>query len=234
VTPRVALVGDRSDAVVAHRAIPLALRAASHRLGTALEGEWIDTSALARGAPERLGELAAVWCTPGSPYASTEGALAAIRFAREAGRPFLGTCGGFQHALLEHARAAWGIERPSHAETEPAADDPVIAPLACSLVGETGEIVLAPGSRVARAYGAERATEAYHCRYGLSPRFAARLDAGPLRVAARDANGEVRAVERAEHPFFVATLFQPERAALAGREHPLIAAFVAAAVAASR
>jgi CTP synthase (UTP-ammonia lyase) len=31
------------------------------------------------------------------------------------------------------------------------------------------------------------------------------------------------------HPFFVATLYQPERAVLAGRSHPLIAAFVAAA-----
>ena len=33
-----------------------------------------------------------------------EGVLSAIRFARETGRPFLGTCGGFQHALIEYAR----------------------------------------------------------------------------------------------------------------------------------
>jgi CTP synthase (UTP-ammonia lyase) len=41
--------------------------------------------------------------------------------------------------------------------------------------------------------------------------------------------GDVRAVELEGHPFFVATLYQPQRAILAGRSHPLIAAYVAAA-----
>ena len=60
--------------------------------------------------------------------------------------------------------------------------------------------------------------------------WAARLEDGPFRTAARDENGEVRAVELDGHPFFVAALFQPERSALAGADHPLIQAFVAATV----
>jgi len=48
-------------------------------------------------------------------------------------------------------------------------------------------------------------------------------------VAARDSTGDVRAVELDGHPFFVATLYQPERSGLAGRRHPLVAAFVDAA-----
>jgi len=40
----------------------------------------------------------------------------------------------------------------------------------------------------------------------------------------------VRALELQGHPFFVATLFQPERAALTGRLPPLVAAFASAAV----
>jgi CTP synthase (UTP-ammonia lyase) len=55
-----------------------------------------------------------------------------------------------------------------------------------------------------------------------------------LKVAARDEAGEVRAVELSGHPFFIATLFQPERAALRGIEHPLITAFVEAASSAGR
>jgi len=35
-------------------------------------------------------------------------------------------------------------------------------------------------------------------------------------------------VELEGHPFFIATLYQPERAVLTGRSHPLIAAYVAA------
>jgi len=169
---------------------------------------------------------------PASPYADTAGALAAIRFARETGRPYLGTCGGFQHAIREYAAAAWGIARPAHAETDPGAADPVITPLACGLVEKSGVVHFAPGSRLARIYGTPRATETYHCRYGLSPRHAAGLDAGPLRVAACDDAGEVRAIELDGHPFFVATLFQPERATLEGRAQPLVAAFAAAAAAA--
>jgi len=101
---------------------------------------------------------------PASPYANTAGAVAAIRFARETGRPYLGTCGGFQHALLEYAEAVWGLSNVAHAELDPQAPDPLIAPLDCGLVEATGEVRFAPGSRLARIYCAPRATETYHCR----------------------------------------------------------------------
>ncbi len=231
-TPRIALVGDYRPEVVAHQAIPVALARAAEFAGHELAWEWVATPRLGTGAARELAAFHAIWCVPGSPYASTEGALAAIRFARETKRPFLGTCGGYQHALIEYAQAHWGIEHPIHAELDPTASDPLISPLACSLVGEKGELSLTARSRLAEIYGATTAVEAYHCRYGLNPRYAARLDSGLLRVAARDANGEVRAVELAGHPFFIATLFQPERAALEGRAHPLIGAYVAAARAA--
>ena len=81
---------------------------------------------------------------------------------------------------------------------------------------------------MAAAYGASEAAEGYHCSYGLNPAFEAELTHGTLRVSARDTAGEVRAVELEGHPFLVATLFQPERAALAGRVPPVAAAFVGA------
>jgi CTP synthase (UTP-ammonia lyase) len=86
-----------------------------------------------------------------------------------------------------------------------------------------------PGSRIAAAYGSERATEGYRCRYGLNPAFRAQLIGGPLRATAFDAAGEVRAIELADHPFFVCTLFQPERAALRGDMPPLVLALLEAA-----
>ena len=51
---------------------------------------------------------------------------------------------------------------------------------------------------------------------------------GPLRATAHDETGEVRAIELEGHPFFVATLFQPERAALASQVPPLVKAFLQA------
>jgi CTP synthase (UTP-ammonia lyase) len=177
----------------------------------------------------QLAGFAGVWCVPASPYASADGALAAIRFARESGRPFLGTCGGFQHALLEYARNVLGHARAEHAETAPDAAMPLISRLSCSLVEQHGTVTFAEGSRLRAVYGAEQAEEGYRCNYGLNPEYEPIFRDGALRVAARDAAGEVRAVELTGHPFFIATLFQPERAALRGAEHPLVTAFVAAA-----
>jgi CTP synthase (UTP-ammonia lyase) len=225
---RVALVGDYNPAAKAHQGIPRALALACEA-DRRCEWEWVHTSTLLEDPSEQLAAFHAVWCVPASPYANTRGALAAIRFARETGRVFLGTCGGFQHALLEYAEAVWGVAQPAHAELQPDAAAPVIAPLACALVEVSGEVHFDPGSRLAAIYGAPTAFEQYHCQYGLSPACRERLASGPLRLAGRDDGGDVRAIELDGHPFFVATLYQPERSALAGRRHPLVRAFVAAA-----
>jgi CTP synthase (UTP-ammonia lyase) len=226
---RIALVGDFNPSVTAHRAIPEALRLSAQRLGVEVAAEWVHTATI--GAPaEQLAGHAAVWCVPASPYASTAGALAAIRYARESLRPFLGTCGGFQHAILEYARNALGHALADHAETAPDAAMPVIAPLTCSLVEKCGSVRFTDGSRLRAIYGTAEADEEYHCNYGFNPAYE-RLLTGPagLQVAGRDAAGEVRAVELAGHPFFIATLFQPERSSLRGLDHPLINTFVAEA-----
>jgi ribosomal protein S18 acetylase RimI-like enzyme len=131
--------------------------------------------------------------------------------------------------VLEYAEALWGIARPAHAELEPEAADPIVAPLACALVEKGGRVTFAPASRLARAYGALFAEEEYHCSYGLAARCLPYLEAGLLRATAWDDEGDVRAVELDGHPFFVATLFQPERGALRGSVPPLVLAFVQAA-----
>ena len=232
-TVRIGLIGDHDEAVTAHRAIPRALALSRDALGCACEWDWLPTVMLSDAPVERLASYHGFWSVPATPYASAAGAIKAIRFARENGRAFLGTCGGFQHALLEYAEAVWGVARPAHAETDPGAADPVIAPLSCALVETSGEVVFRPGSRLAAIHGAASTTETYHCRYGPAAGYAARLDAGPLRTCGRDRGGEVRAVELEGHPFYVGTLYQPERWALEGRAHPLVTAFVDAARAAA-
>jgi CTP synthase (UTP-ammonia lyase) len=226
-TTRIGLVGDYNADVPAHQAIPRALALAEGALGVPLEFLWLPTETIDSDAA--LAPFDALWCVPASPYRSMEGALRAIRFAREHGRPFLGTCGGFQHAVVEYARNVLGWADAEHAETSPDAARPVIVPLACALVEVTDQVRLRPGSRIAAAYGATEATEGYRCRYGLNEAFRATLISGALRIAAEDDAGDIRALELQGHPFFVATLFQPERTALTGRLPPLVAAFARAA-----
>ncbi len=72
-------------------------------------------------------------CSPGSPYKSLEGALRGIQRAREKRIPFLGTCGGSQHLVLEYARNVMGIQEASHAESDPYAPSRIVAALSGSL-----------------------------------------------------------------------------------------------------
>jgi len=227
-THRIGLIGDFNPDVIAHRAIPKALALAGEVAGVQIEPVWLATDKIEIGAAAALAEFAGLWCVPASPYASTDGALWAIRFARENEIPFLGTCGGFQHALIEYARNVAGIRDAEHAETNPGASTLVVAPLACSLVEQTGTIRLKENSLIRKACGKPEIVEGYHCRYGLNPAFRERLAAGELHFTGWDEHGEARAFELSEHPFFVATLFQPERSAMRGEAHPLITAFVRA------
>ncbi|AGN84506.1 MULTISPECIES: CTP synthase C-terminal region-related (seleno)protein [Enterobacteriaceae] len=225
-TLRIALVGDYSHDVVAHQAIPLAIDDAAAVLEITADYDWLPTSEI--NSDEDLVGYDAIWVVPGSPYKNANGAFIAIKYARENAVPFLGTCGGFQHAVIEYARNVLGWADAAHAETENVGRM-VITPLTCALVDQNGAIELRPNTLIARAYGRELIEEAYRCSFGVAEEFARELESGDLRVTGWDEDGEIRAVELVTHPFFVATLFQHERAALAGRPVPLVQAMLRAA-----
>lgn len=223
---RLALIGDHNPAILAHQAIPLALNLAAQTFDLNIHTTWLNTDAI--DSQRSLDEFDAFWCVPGSPYLSTEGALRAIRFAREQRKPFLGTCGGFQHTIIEYARNVMGWLDAGHGETD-TDGRLIIAALTCEMVEKKAGITLVADSIAARAYGKLEIEEGYHCRYGINPEFQTALEAQPLRLTGHDRQGEIRVMELPAHPFFVATLFQPERAALQNQLPPLVAALIQAA-----
>ncbi|NUU35047.1 CTP synthase [Pseudomonas sp. C2B4] len=223
---RIALIGDYDPQVTAHQAIPLALGLAADHSVLSVQGHWLGTESIDAGAS--LDEFDGFWCVPASPYRSPDGALRAIRFAREHQRPFLGTCGGFQHAVLEYARNALGWSDAEHGETSPDADRALLTPLTCSLVEVVDSIRLRAGSLIAKAYETSEIREGYRCRFGVNPQFEQDLLQHDLQGVGHDAAQGLRALELRGHPFFVATLFQPERAALKGTLPPLVRALVEA------
>jgi CTP synthase (UTP-ammonia lyase) len=229
---RIALVGDRSPHVRAHARIPVLLDALRDRDLLDLDVYWIPT-----GDAEdehALEGFDGVWLVPGSPYRSEAGALAAVRAARERGVPFLGTCGGFQHALLEYARNVCGLTGVSHGENTPGentlgGEDLLITQLACSLVGHEGAVHVTPGSLAEKVLGTTQTMERYHCSYGVNPRYLDTLREHGVHFTGFDDAGDVRIAELADHPFFFCTLFQPELAGDGTHPHPIISAFAAAA-----
>ncbi len=225
-TLHLALIGDYNPDVVAHQAIPVALQRAAETLGLQVHLQWLATDTLTSAT--ELHGFDGFWCVPASPYRDTDGALRAIRFAREQRRPFLGTCGGFQHAVLEYARNVLGWADAEHGELAPGAERAVITPLSCALVDASDSLRLTPYTRIAEAYGRLDIEEGYRCRYGINPEFADALLEREMIPSGHDAAGDLRAVELLDHPFFVATLFQPERAALKGITPPLAIALLKA------
>nr|WP_261566115.1 hypothetical protein [Frankia gtarii] len=158
---RVALVGDRSAEIVAHGRIPDLLDALRRRDGLPVDAYWIPTSEVA--AAGAFDGFDGIWLVPGSPYASEAGALAAVRAARERGIPFLGTCGGLQHVVLEFARSVCGFAHAAHAEVDPDAPHPLIVPIACALNGHEGAVRITRDSLAERVIGADRTVERYYC-----------------------------------------------------------------------
>jgi CTP synthase (UTP-ammonia lyase) len=219
---RLALVGDRSPHVRSHVRIPALLAALRARDHIDLDAYWIPTD---EADEPTIAGFDGVWLLPGSPYRSESGAVTAVRTARERSIPFLGTCGGFQHALLEYARDVCGMVTAQHGENNPASEDLLIVPLACSLAGHEAAVHVAADSLAGRVLGATRTVERYFCAYGLDPGRLDALRAGGMRFTGFDDEGEVRVAELPQHPFFLATLFQPE---LAADAHPMVRAFAAA------
>jgi len=163
------------------------------------------------------------------PYRDADGAMQAIRHAREKRKPFLGTSAGFQYAVIEFARNVLGLAQADHQKTNPKAAMPLISPLGLSLLGVKARVRFTEGSHLRQAYRTPGSIEEYHCSFGLNDSYRALFESGAMRITAMDENGEPRGIELQEHPFFVATLFQPERAGLHGQLHPLVNAFVRAA-----
>ncbi|MFF5082701.1 hypothetical protein ACFY36_37145 [Actinoplanes sp. NPDC000266] len=224
----IALVGDRSPAVRAHSRIPRIIDALREREQIDLDVYWVPTPEAAD--PEVLRGYAGIWLTPGSPYRSEAGAVTAARTAREEGIPFLGTCGGFQHAMLEFARNVCALPGARHAEYEDAAGgDELITELSCSLAGHEGAVDLAPGSLIESLLGGGRTVERYHCAYGIAPGYIAMLREHGMRFSGTDDEGDVRVAELPGHPFYLATLFQPELAGDGADPHPVIRGFALAA-----
>ncbi len=227
-TIQIALIGDHDPGVTAHGAIPKALALVAITEDIQIRETWIGTEELENGAEKKLAGFGGIWCAPASPYRSMTGALSGIRFARDQRRPFLGTCGGCQHALIEFARNVLGLADADHEETNPDGTLLLISRLRCALREATDKIVLKSPSRVREIYGCDEIVEGYNCSFGINPAHEKLIEQAGLKIVGRDAHGEICVVELETHPFFVGTLFQPERSALKGTVHPLIAAFARA------
>ncbi len=238
---RIGILGDFNPEFRSHHATPNSLQHAARKLDLKVESEWIPTpSLIGSDAEKTLESFDGLWASPGSPYKSFDGMLKGIEFARRRDWPFLGTCAGFQYALIEFARNVLGIADADSAENNSGSKNIVIYPVACAVPNRKGdapklsgmvpEIRLRPGSYLQSFYGKkEIVTEEFFCNFEVNPEYEwCAMEAG-FPVVARGSQGEIRAIESPAHRFFIATLFQPQLSSTEKNPHPLVMAFVQAA-----
>jgi CTP synthase (UTP-ammonia lyase) len=220
------ILGEYNPDSDTHRATDTAIRHSLVELKAELVASWISTATIKEAD---LLQAHGLWVAPGSPYRDLSRVLHAIRLARENLLPCLGTCGGFQHMVLEFARNVLGIADARHAEYDPNASRLFISPLSCPVVGMEMRIRLQPHTTVHTLYGREEVVERYYCNFGVNPEYSDTLAGNrDLVISGRDSNGEIRIIEILDHPFFVGTLFVPQTQSRELMPHPLVSGFLQA------
>jgi len=223
ITLNIGIVGDYHPHYPSHEATQASLLHSARHLDVHVEYEWLATEQL----PAKLDASTydGFWIAPGA-HASISGILHVIRLARQNNIPLLGTCGGFQHMLMEYARNKLLLSDAEYEEFAPDATDPFISRLACSLAGKQGEVLIHSDSQAHDIYQADATIEHFRCSYGLNPAYLPAIQQSELRITGTDAHGEPRIIELPHHHFYIGTLFVPQLASSYEAPHRLITAFL--------
>jgi CTP synthase (UTP-ammonia lyase) len=224
---KLAIIGDYNDNFRPHQATNEAIKHSIEKYKIKLDFEWLSTDTIESNFEHIISAYNGFWIAPGSPYKSMTGALKIIQYTRENKIPTIGTCGGFQHMVIEFARNVLGITDAEHAEYDPYSSKLVVNPLSCSLAGQTLEIELTEKlSKTFRIFGTDKIKEKYYCNFGLNPEYQNQLDDKGFRIVGTDNQNEARILELENHLFFIATLFVPQDNSTEENPHKLVTAFL--------
>jgi CTP synthase len=240
-TVRIAIVGKYVQLQDAYLSVVEALKHGAIHHGTHLEIDWVDAETLDPDeAAEQFRGVDGILIPGGFGPRAIEGKVAAVRYARESGTPFLGICLGMQCAVVEFARNVCDMHGANSTEFDPDTLYPVVALLPeqqdIEEMGGTMRLGAEPvelraGTHAHEAYGETLVYERHRHRYEVNNHLRPRLEAAGLRVsgvfAAKDL---VEVIELEDHPWFCASQFHPEFKSRPTRPHPLFRDFVGAAI----
>lgn len=221
---KIGIIGDY-DGRPSHVATNEALTHCSDILNISIEITWVPTDSLLTDVRKELVVYDKLFGAPGSPYKSMLGALNGIQYARENNIPFLGTCGGFQHAVIEYGKNVLHIKELQKEDFDPYQPNSFITALTCSLVGQSQKMILSRESELAKIYGSSEIIEKYNCSFGLNKEFEELLTVNGFAVVGVNEEKEARIMQLLQNDFFVITLFQPQLSSTKEKPHPLLLNF---------
>mgnify|MGYP003733648741 CR=1 FL=1 len=237
----IAMVGKYTKLHDAYLSIIESLNHAGYAAGVHVEIKWVNSEGVTpQNAPELLKGIDGMIIPGGFGERGIEGKIAACRYARENGIPFLGICLGMQVAVIEFARHVCGLQEANSAEFDEGSPHRVI-----DLMEEQKGITdkggtmrlgaypceLAPGSLLHRLYGRDQISERHRHRFEVNNAYRGILAQHGLSLSGTSPDGRlVEAVELKNHPFYVGVQYHPEFKSRPNRPHPLFLGLVNAAV----
>ena len=245
----IAMVGKYMDLADSYKSLSEALAHAGVQTRTQVNIIYVDSEEIENEGVDCLHEMDAILVPGGFGNRGIDGKIAAVRYARENGVPYLGICLGMQVAVIEIARHLAGLENANSTEFDKETEYPVIG-LITEWQDATGRIEqrnedsdlggtmrlggqdcqLLNGSLAKEMYQADKITERHRHRYEFNNKYQEQLEATGMRISDRSVDGElVEMVEIADHPWFVACQFHPEFTSTPRDGHPLFTGFIKAA-----
>ncbi|WP_227353367.1 CTP synthase [Haladaptatus salinisoli] len=189
---------------------------------------WVDSDEMDDAHEERLKEADGIVVPGGFGSRGTQGKIAAVRYARENGVPYLGLCLGFQMAVVEYARNVLGLKGANSAEADADTPHPVIdiLPEQYEIEDMGGtmrlgahETDIEAGTLAHEVYGATQCTERHRHRYEVNPEYFDDFEGSDLVFSGRAGN-RMEILELEDHPYFFGTQFHPEFRSRPGRASP--------------
>ena len=238
----IALVGKYVELHDAYLSVVESLFHAGTDLGGVVQIRWVDSQTVTNeNAAQVLDGCAGILVPGGFGDRGIEGMIAAARYARTQGVPYLGICLGMQIACIEFARNVLGWTDAHSAEFAPDTSHPVIhlMPDQRGITAKGGTMrlgrypcMLAEGSRARSLYGAAEIYERHRHRYEFNNDYRTDFEAQGMALAGTSPDGRlVEVIELPDHPWFIAAQFHPEFLSRPNRPHPLFRGFVQAALA---
>ena len=236
---RIALCGKYVRLHDAYLSVAEALTHAGFENAAKVEIDWVDSEKItAENAEKLLGKADGILVPGGFGGRGIEGKVAAARYAREKGVPYLGICLGMQTAVIEFARGVLGWEDANSSEFDPEGAHSVIDIMPDQLgvkMGGTMRLGAYPckvrkGTALERAYGAEMVSERHRHRFEFNNEYREAFEKAGMRICGTSPDELlVEAVEIPAHPFYVGVQFHPEFKSRPNAAHPVFREFIAAA-----
>lgn len=237
---RIAIVGKYVDLHDAYMSVTESLTLAALEHNAKPEFVWVNSETMTPDEMMHIFKTVHGVVVPGGfGPRGTDGKIAAAQYCRETNTPYFGLCYGLHMAVIEIARNACGLEKANSSEIDADTPHPVIGLMPGQRGVEMGGTMrlglwpckLMPGTRAARAYGAELVEERHRHRFEVNNDYLPAMAEQGFIASGVSPDGKlVEIMELENHPFFVGVQFHPEFKSRPNHPHPLFRDFIGAAL----